>query len=222
LRRWVNRVIIPVHNLQGEVVGEAELQDSVFDVPFRQALVHQAVIRLLANRRQGTAATKTRGEVVGSTRKLFSQKGTGRARRGSVKSPLLRGGGVAFGPHPRSYRQRMPRKMRQLAFTCALSMKMREGGVWAVEELDVERPRTKDVVALLSSVGQPRSTLVLTSEAQPALALSARNLPGITVRSCSIVNTLDVMLSDKVIATVPALRKMESLWGSKVSGDESA
>ena len=122
-------MIIPVHNLQGDVVGEAELQDSVFDVPFRQALVHQAVIRLLANRRQGTAATKTRGEVVGSTRKLFSQKGTGRARRGSVKSPVLRGGGVAFGPHPRSYRQRMPRKMRQLAFTCALSMKMREGGV---------------------------------------------------------------------------------------------
>ena len=213
---------IPVHNLQGDVVGDAELQDSVFDVPFRQAVVHQAVVRLLANRRQGTAATKTRGEVVGSTRKLFSQKGTGRARRGSVKSPVLRGGGVAFGPHPRSYRQKMPRKMRQLAFKCALSMKMREGGVWAVEELDMERPRTKDVVALLSSVGQPRTTLILTVEAQPALALSARNLPGTTVRACSIVSTLDVMSTDKVIATVSALRKMESLWGSKESGDESA
>ena len=218
----MNKVNIPVHNLQGDVVGDAELQDSVFDVPFRQAVVHQAVVRLLANRRQGTAATKTRGEVVGSTRKLFSQKGTGRARRGSVKSPVLRGGGVAFGPHPRSYRQKMPRKMRQLAFKCALSMKMREGGVWAVEELDMERPRTKDVVALLSSVGQPRTTLILTVEAQPALALSARNLPGTTVRACSIVSTLDVMSTDKVIATVSALRKMESLWGSKESGDESA
>ncbi len=213
---------IAVHNLQGDVVGEVELQDGVFDVPFRQDVVHQAVLRLLANRRQGTAATKTRGEVVGSTRKLFAQKGTGRARRGSVKSPVLRGGGVAFGPHPRSYRQQMPRKMRRLAFKCALSMKMREGGVWAVDELGMERPRTKDVVALLSSAGQPRTTLILTSDTQSALALSARNVIGTTVRECSLVNTLDVMSSHKVIATVSALRMMESLWGSKESGNESA
>ncbi len=213
---------IAVHNLQGDVVGEVELQDGVFDVPFRQDVVHQAVLRLLANRRQGTAATKTRGEVVGSTRKLFAQKGTGRARRGSVKSPVLRGGGVAFGPHPRSYRQKMPRKMRQLAFKCALSMKVRDGRVWAVEELVMERPRTKDVVTLVSSAGQPRTTLILTADTQPALVLSARNVLGTTVRDCSLVSTLDVMSSDKVIATVSALRKMESLWGSKESGNESA
>jgi large subunit ribosomal protein L4 len=120
-------VKIPVHNIAGSAVDEIELDESLFDVPFRQGVVHQAVTRLLANRRQGTASTKTRGEVSGSTRKLYAQKGTGRARRGSIKSPLLRGGGIVFGPSPRSYRQRMPRKMRRLAFACALSSKVREG-----------------------------------------------------------------------------------------------
>jgi len=218
----VNKVNIPVHNLQGDVVGEVELQDDVFDVPFRQAVVHQAVTSLLANQRQGTAATKTRGQVIGSTRKLFAQKGTGRARRGSVKSPVLRGGGVAFGPHPRSYRKKMPRKMRQLAFKCALSMKMREGSIWAVEEWGGEVPRTKDVVALLAGAGMPRSALIVTAESAPVISLSARNLVGTTVRECTVISTLDVMRTGKMIVTVPALRKMEALWGVKGSGDESA
>jgi len=218
----VNKVNIAVHNLQGDVVGEVELQDGVFDVPFRHAVVHQAVTSLLANRRQGTAATKTRGQVVGSTRKLFAQKGTGRARRGSVKSPVLRGGGVAFGPHPRSYRKKMPRKMRQLAFRCALSMKMREGSIWAIEEWGSEVPRTKDVVMLVSSAGQPRSALIVIEESSPTISLSARNVVGVTVRECAVMSTLDVMTSTKVIATVPALRKIEALWGVKGSGDESA
>ena len=117
LRRRVNKVKTPVHNLQGQVVGEIDLDDSVFDVAFREGLVHQAVTCLLANRRQGTASVKSRGEVSGSTRKLYTQKGTGRARRGSIKSPLMRGGGIVFGPSPRSYRQRFPKKMRRLEIT---------------------------------------------------------------------------------------------------------
>ena len=213
---------IDVHNLKGEVVGDVELQDEVFDVPFREAVVHQAVVCLLANRRQGTSSTKTRGEIVGSTRKLFSQKGTGRARRGSIKSPLVRGGGTVFGPSPRSYRQRLPRKMKRLAFRCALSMKAREGDVWVVDDLPVERPRTKDIVALLSSAGQPGSALIVTPEPQPVLALSARNIHGANVRPCATLSTLDVMTTGKVITTVSALRKMEAIWGSEGSNDESA
>jgi large subunit ribosomal protein L4 len=215
-------VKISVHDLGGATVGEVELDDSVFGVPFRQAVVHQAVTCLLANRRQGTAATKTRGEVTGSTRKLYAQKGTGRARRGSIKSPLMRGGGIVFGPSPRSYRQRLPKKMRRLAFACALSEKARDGAIWAVENLDFGVPRTKDVAALLASAGKVPSVLIVVPESQPVLALSARNLPGTTVRQCSVVSTLDVMSSDKLIASVSALRKMEEIWGSKGSSDESA
>jgi len=139
-----------------------------------------------------------------------------------MKSPLLRSGGIVFGPSPRSYRQRMPKKMRRLAFVSALSAKAREGAIWAVESLDMERPRTKDVVSLVANAGRPASTLIVIPESQPALALSARNVEGVTVRQCSIVNTLDVMSSDKLIVTVPALRKMEEIWGSKRSTDESA
>jgi len=215
-------VKIDVHNLKGEVVGDIELQDGVFDVPFREAVVHQAVVCLQANRRQGTADTKTRGEIVGSTRKLFSQKGTGRARRGSIKSPLVRGGGTVFGPTPRSYRQRLPRKMRRLAFKCALSMKVREGDVWVVEDISADQPRTKDIIALLGAAGNPASALIVTPEPQQLLALSARNVQGTTVRPCSTLSTLDVMTSGKLITTVSALRKMETIWGSEGSNDESA
>ena len=213
---------IPVHNLGGDTIGDMELDDSVFGVPFRQAVVHQSVTCLLANRRQGTAATKTRGEVSGSTRKLYAQKGTGRARRGSIKSPLMRGGGIVFGPSPRSYRQRMPKKMRRLAFACALSMKARDGAIWAVDNIEFGVPRTKDVAALLATAGKVSSVLIVIPESQPVLALSARNLQGITVRQCSVVSTLDVMSSDKLIVSVPALRKMEEIWGSKGNSDESA
>jgi large subunit ribosomal protein L4 len=160
--------------------------------------------------------------VSGSTRKLYAQKGTGRARRGSIKSPLVRGGGIVFGPSPRSYRQRMPKKMRRLAFACALSMKARDGALWAVEDLDFVAPRTKDVAALVGGVGRAKSVLIVVPEPQPALALSARNLQGATVRPCSVMSTLDVMSHDKLIVTVPALRKMEEIWGTKGSGDESA
>ena len=222
MKRWVSKVKIPVHNLSGDTVGEVELDDSVFGVPFRQPVVHQSVKQLLANRRQGTAATKTRGEVSGSTRKLYAQKGTGRARRGSIKSPLQRGGGIVFGPSPRSYRQRMPKKMRRLAFACALSLKVSDGSIWALDDFDLSAPRTKDVAALRACVGKASSVLIVVSESHHVLSMSARNLPGTMVRQCSVMSTLDVMSSDKLIVTVPALRKMEEIWGSKASNDESA
>lgn len=222
LKRWVSNVKIPVHNMSGARIDEIEIDDSVFGVPFHQAVVHQAVKRLLANKRQGTSSTKTRSQVSGSTRKLYAQKGTGRARRGTIKSPLLRGGGVVFGPSPRSYRQEMPRKMRRLAFVCALSQKAREGSLWAVDDISVEAPRTKDVATLLAATGKASSALIVVAEPEPVLALSARNLGGIAVRPCSVVNTLDIMSFDRLIATVPALRRIEEIWGNKGISDESA
>ncbi len=213
---------IPVHNLTGDTIDEIEVDDSIFGVPFREGVVHQAVKRLLANKRQGTAATKTRGQVTGSTRKLYAQKGTGRARRGSIKSPLMRGGGIVFGPSPRSYRQAMPKKMRRVAFASALSLKAREGSLWAVDDVSVAAPRTKDVAAMIAAAGKASSVLIVVPESLPALCLSARNLQGTTVRPCDVVNTLDVMSTDKLIVTVPALRRMEEIWGSKGGNDESA
>ncbi len=208
--------------MQGQVVGEIDLDDSVFDVAFRESVVHQAVTCLLANKRQGTASVKSRGQVAGSTRKLYAQKGTGHARRGSIKSPLMRGGGIVFGPSPRSYRQRFPKKMRRLALACALSMKLRSGELWVIEELDVQQPRTKDVAAMLASAGQSTSTLIVTPESQPAIFLSARNLPGTSVKPCTTLSTLDVMSAGRMIVTVPALRRMEAIWGSRGNGNESA
>ena len=127
-----------------------------------------------------------------------------------------------FGPSPRSYRQRMPRKMRRLAFACALSFKVREGSLWVVDDIGWDAPRTKDVAALLASIGKASSVLIVVPETQPVLSLSARNVQGATVRQCAVVSTLDVMTSDRLIVTVPALRKIEEIWGSKVSSDESA
>ena len=134
---------VPVYSLSGEVVKHIEISDRVFAVPFNQAVVHQALVRQRANARQGTASTKTRGEVSGSSSKLFRQKHTGRARAGSRKSPLRRGGGITFGPHPRSYEQAIPKKMRQLALRCVLSAKASDGELKVVEQLKLEEPRPR-------------------------------------------------------------------------------
>jgi len=133
---------VPVYNMSGEVVKQIDIDDSVFAVPLNEAVVHQALVRQLANARQGTASTKTRGEVTGSKQKMYRQKHTGRARAGSVRSPLRRGGGVTFGPKPRSYRKSMPKKMRQLALRCVLSAKAKEKEMMVLEELKIDEPKT--------------------------------------------------------------------------------
>jgi large subunit ribosomal protein L4 len=206
-------VKLPVYSLSGEVVEETEVNQAVFDLPFNQAVVHQAMVRQLANGRQGTASTKGRGEVSGSTRKLYAQKHTGRARRGSIKSPLLRGGGVVFGPKPRSYRQAMPRKMRRLALKCLLSAKVRDGDVRLVNGLDFEAPRTKDVMNVLSSLGIESSALILTAQSAPNVVKSAANLPEVKVLPSGLINVLDLLSYKVLVATVPAIRNIEQIWG---------
>jgi large subunit ribosomal protein L4 len=204
---------VPVYSLNGEVVDQMELSQAIFALPFNEAVVHQAMTRQLASRRQGTASTKTRGEVSGSTRKLYAQKHTGRARRGDVKSPLLRGGGVVFGPKPRTYRQSMPKKMRKLALKCLLSAKAREGNIKLVQELDFEEPKTRDVINVLSSLGIDSPTLILTAQSTPNVVKSAANLPEVKVLPSALINVLDLLSYEMLVATVPAIRNIEQIWG---------
>lgn len=204
---------MPVYNLNGEVVEQIELSQAIFDLPFNEAIVHQAMVRQLANGRQGTASTKTRSEVSGSTRKLYPQKHTGRARRGDIKSPLLRGGGVVFGPKPRSYRQSMPKKMRRLALKSLLSAKVREGNIKLVQELDFKEPKTKDMMNVLSSLGIDSSALILTAQSTPNVVKSAANLPEVKVLPSALINVLDLLSYKILVATVPAIRNIEQIWG---------
>jgi len=203
----------PVYALNGEIAEQIELSEAIFAIPFNEAVVHQAMVRQLANKRQGTASAKTRGEVSGSTRKLYAQKHTGRARRGDIKSPLLRGGGVVFGPKPRSYHQSMPKKMRRLALKCLLSAKIREGNMRLVQELDFKEPKTKDVINVLSSLGIDCSALIVTAQSAPNVTKSAANLTEVKVVPSALINVLDLLSYEMLVATVPAIRNIEQIWG---------
>jgi large subunit ribosomal protein L4 len=205
----------PVYGLTGEVVDNIEISDRVFGVPFNEGVVHQAMVRQRANARQGTASTKTRGEVTGSTRKLFRQKGTGNARAGSVKSPLRRGGGITFGPKPRSYRKAMPKKMRRLALRCVLSAKARDGELTILEALSLDEPKTREMVRILKTLKVDSTALIVTSETKTNVVKSARNLPGIKTRPASVLNVLDIISNKALVMEVGAVRKAEELWGEE-------
>jgi large subunit ribosomal protein L4 len=206
-------VEVPVYSLTGEVAKHIEISDSVFAVPFNQAVVHQALVRQQANARQGTASTKTRGEVSGSTRKLYRQKHTGMARAGSIKSPLRRGGGIIFGPKPRSYRQAMPKKMRRLALRCVLSAKARDGELKVVEQLKLDQPATKEMAGILAALGVDSSALIITSEPEENVVKSARNLAGIKTLPANILNVVDILSYKMLLMTEAAVRQTEQLWG---------
>ena len=214
---------VPVYNLAGEVIKHIEISDQVFAVPFNEAVVHQAVVRQRANARQGTASTKTRSEVSGSSRKLFRQKHTGLARAGGRKSPLRRGGGITFGPKPRSYRQAMPKKMRQLALRCVLSAKAREGELRVLEQLKLDQPKTKEMAQILAALGVDSSALIATSEPETGVVKSARNLTGIKITPASLLNVVDILSHKILLMTEAAVRKAEQIWGQKLSqGGSSA
>ena len=211
----------PVYSLAGEVVKHIDISDYVFAVPFNQAVVHQATVRQQANARQGTANTKTRSEVSGSTAKLFRQKHTGLARAGSRRSPLRRGGGITFGPHPRSYRQAMPKKMRQLALRCVLSAKAGDGELKVLEQLKLDKPRTKEMIRILVALGVDSSALIVTSEPEENVVKSARNLAGVKTMPANLLNVVDILSHKVLLMTVAAVRKAEQLWGERLSQGES-
>ena len=211
----------PVYNLAGEVVDNIEISDKVFGVPFNEALVHQSVLRQQANARQGNASTKTRGNVSGSTRKLYKQKGTGSARAGSIKSPLRRGGGIVFGPHPRDYHQAMPKSMRRLALRCVLSAKLEDGEMKILESLKLDEIKTKNVVGILGAMQADKTTLVVTGTGNVNLVKSARNLPGVKTLPANLLNVVDIISHNTLLIEVDAVRKAEQLWGESSSGEEN-
>lgn len=212
---------VPVYNYSGEVVKHIEISDSVFAVPFNQAVVHQAVVRQQANARQGTASTKTRSQVSGGGRKMFRQKHTGLARAGSRRSPLRRGGGIIFGPKPRSYRQDMPKKVRQTALRCVLSAKAGEEKLMVLEELELKQPKTKEMAKILAALKVDSSALIVTAEPDGNVAKSARNLAGIKAMPANILSVVDILSHKMLLMTEAAVRKTEQLWGpqkSEISG----
>ncbi len=215
---------LPVKNLNGEQVGEADLPMSVFGAPVSKALMHQALVRQNANARLGTHKVKTRAEVSRTTKKLFRQKGTGRARQGSMKAPHWKGGGVAFGPAPRSYEQAMPRKMRRAAVRSALSQKLLDESIVLVDKLEMESPRTRDLAAAMSSLGVTRGLLVLPGR-QEAVEKSARNLANVKTLLAGYLNVRDIFKYDQLVIPLDALKTIEQ-WlgqpGREIAVEDSA
>lgn len=201
-----------VKNISGEVISQIELDALLFDVEMNQPLVHQALVRQRANARTGTHSTKTRAEVRGGGRKPWKQKGTGRARAGSIRSPIWRHGGVAFGPKPRSYRQDLPVRMRRQALRCVLSEKLREGSFLIVDELEVGTPKSKELRQIIDSLGVTGSALLVGNPFSEGLILSARNLKGVKTLTASYLNIGDLLRYKNLIMTVDAVKRAEELW----------
>ncbi len=208
---------VPLYNLDGDVIKNIEISDAVFAVPFNEALVHQAMVKQMADARQGTADTKTRGEVAGSRKKLFAQKHTGEARAGDKRSPTRRHGGVAFGPHPRDYTKAMPKKMRRLALRCMLSSKATEGGLRVIDRFAFEAPKTKDMMKVLVALKLDSTALIVTASAEENLIKSARNIPGVKTLPANILNVGDLLSHEALLMTEEAVHKAEELWGKGVA-----
>lgn len=206
---------VVVYSTNGSEIERIALDESVFGVPMNQAVVHQAMVRQLANARIGTAKAKSRGEVAGSTRKLYRQKGTGRARAGTAKSPLRRHGGVIFGPKPRDYHQAMPKKMRRLAIRCILSSKVSEGELKVIDKIEFEEPKTDRMLDIVKALKIERSALVAISEPNLNIVKSARNLPGVNVIQARQLNVVDLLNNRDLVITTDALRQIEEIWGQK-------
>jgi large subunit ribosomal protein L4 len=206
---------VKVRNLKNEEVGEVELSDAVFDAPFNEGLIHAAVRNFMANGRQGTSATKTRGDVSGSGRKLWKQKGTGRARIASLRSPLWKGGGNVHGPQPRDWSYNMPQKMRHGALRSALSERVREGRVLLVDGWSLDTPKTKDFVASLKQLGLDGKTLIVDSLDNENLKLSTRNVQSAKVVNSFGLNIYDLLYHEKVVISETAVKELEQLLGPK-------
>jgi large subunit ribosomal protein L4 len=202
-----------LYNQSGTQIGVIEVNDYVFGIEPNTAVMHQAMVRQLANARLGTHNTLNRGEVQGSTRKLYRQKGTGRARQGSIRAVHRRGGGIAHGPHPRSYKKDMPRKMRRLAVRSALSAKFAAGEIRFVNGLALEGPSTKDMVALLNDHNLSGKTLIVLDSKNQNVQLSARNIPHVKTLLAHYLNVIDLLRFDNIIMSQPAVQVAESYLG---------
>ncbi len=200
-------------NMAGETVGEVELLDSVFAASVNKPLMHQALVRQLANARLGTHKVKGRSEVAGGGRKPWKQKGTGRARQGSTRAAQWRGGGIIFGPTPRSYEKKMPHKMRQAAVRSALSVKAAEQKIVVLEDLSMAAPKTRDMAQMLQRIAVDSTALILMPEANLAIEKSANNLPDVKLLRAHYLNVRDLLSYDYVVIPKAALSVIEELWG---------
>ncbi len=206
-----------LYDRTGATVGSVDLADALFAAPVNEAVLHQAVVAQLAGRRLGTHDTKTRGEVRGGGKKPYRQKGTGRARQGHRTAPHFRGGGVVFGPHPRSYDQKLPRKMRRLALRSALSAKFTDDAIKVVQAFGMaDEPRTKAFVGVLEALGagdgHERRVLVVAPAKDEPLLRSAQNLPSVTVILADSLNVVDLLNADAVLIEQPALARIEEVY----------
>jgi large subunit ribosomal protein L4 len=203
----------PLYDRTGKTVGDVQLSDELFAAPVNTAVLHQVVTAQLAARRIGTADTRTRGEIRGGGAKPYRQKGTGRARQGSKSAPHYRGGGTVFGPHPRSYEQRLPRKMKRLALRGALTAKLDDDQLKVIDGFGLEAIRTKDLAGVLSALDAKGRVLVVAPGRDENLELSARNLPTVSVILADSLNVVDLIDADLVLIEQPALARMESVYG---------
>ena len=210
---------VKVRNLKNEEVGEVQLSEAVFGAPLNEPLIHAAVRNFMANARQGTSATKTRGDVSGAGRKLWKQKGTGRARIASLRSPLWKGGGNVHGPQPRDWSYNMPRKMRQGALRSALSERVREGNVVVVDGWTIDTPKTKQFAASLGSLGLEGKTLIVDSLDNDNLKLSARNIRRAKVVNSFGLNIYDLLYHDHLVLSRAATKELETLLGRRENGE---
>lgn len=202
---------VALYNVTGAQVGEVELSDAVFGIEPHVHAIHEAVLLQQASLRQGTHKTKGRSEVRGGGRKPWKQKGTGRARQGSIRSPQWKGGGTVFGPTPRSYGYKLPRKVRRLAIKSALSSKVIDNEVIVLDQLTLNTPKTKEFVAILKNLKVENKALIVGATLDENVALSARNIPGVKFVAANGISVLDVMLYDKLIITKDAVQKVEEV-----------
>ena len=203
---------IPLYDKTGKTVGNVELSDELFAAPVNTAVLHQVVTAQLAARRTGTADTKTRGEIRGGGRKPYKQKGTGRARQGTVTAPHYRGGGVVFGPHPRSYEQRLPRKMKRLALRGALTAKLVDEQLKVIDTFGLDAIKTRDLAGVLRALAADGRVLVVSPSRDQNLELSARNLPTVEIILADSLNVVDLIKADLVLIEQPALARMQEVY----------
>jgi large subunit ribosomal protein L4 len=203
---------VALYNTEGTSVGEVDLKDEVFGVEINEALLHQVVKAQLANKRQGTQSALTRAEVRGGGIKPWRQKGTGRARHGSIRSPIWIKGGVVFAPKPRDYRMSLPKKMKRLAMKCALSSKVVDNDIIVLESLELSQPKTKEMAKILKNLNVNKKALLVLPGKNEILERAARNIPGVKLAFVNTLNVLDILKYDKFIITKEAVQRVEEVY----------
>lgn len=204
---------VSVLDMNGNQVGDIELSEAVFGITPNEAVLHEAIVMQQASLRRGTHAVKNRAAVRGGGRKPWRQKGTGRARHGSIRSPLWVGGGVVFGPTPRSYAYKLPKKVRRLAIKSALSSKVKDNELLVLDELKLEQPKTREMVNVLKNLGVEKKALLVTDNLEDNTVLASRNIPGVKVVQADGLNVLDVVYHDQLIITRGAVNRVEEVLG---------